>query len=222
MKKVINSSSFLCLLFISALSIPFQSCQSELKNIDAPSIENRIAADTDFNSLVDNLLTISTGYADNLSKLSASEKKSTVQRLKGFHSLGESSGDMTEEQYSEAGRLMGYKNNGGFLKDLIEINRLKQLIIKKFPELSTNRLLVEKAVQNSLAFKKFSASPNAKVAGGNCRGVYNACLGVAAAAGVVAVALCGPAAPLCVYGATILVGAGMELCRQEAIACYQE
>jgi hypothetical protein len=222
MRKIINSSSFLCLLLISALSIPFQSCQSELKDIDTPSIEKRIASDADFNNLVDKLLTISTNCADNLSKLSPSEKKNTIQRLKDFHSFGESSGDMTEEQYSEAGQFMGYQNKNGLLKDLTEISRIKELLIKKFPELATNKSLVEKAVQNSPAFKKLSESPNAKVAGGNCKGVYNACLGVAAATGVVAVALCGPAAPLCVYGATILVAAGMELCRQEAIACYQE
>lgn len=60
-------------------------------------------------------------------------------------------------------------------------------------------------------------SKGLKVDGGNCRGIYNGCLGVAAAVGTACIV---GTAGIGIY-ACVLV-AGMEYCRQEYIGCNDE
>lgn len=204
MLKLVFFSSFLIL----------NSCQKDDSSISS-SISNQ-NSDVYLNNLVEKSLLLTLHYAKHLESLSKSEQQSNGIRLSNLFSQT----NLTGDQYSEVSKLMGFTDKKAFVKEMAELQSIKVDFFNKNPKYQTKTYQDElvKAINSSIAFKNLKLS---NLRGGNCQGIYNASVTLVALAGIVAVAACGPAAPFCAYGATIVAGAAMELARQELIGCNQ-
>lgn len=200
---------------LSLLCIFSQCTKSEEENV--LPLEMQLSSDPIFNALVNKSLQISDMYIKQFSSFSTEKRGKLQNRLKEFQQKE----SMTETEYLEAAKVMGYNNSSTFFEDLKEINRLKIQLLEKYPEIAytENKAIIEKAVKSC---DRFKSDPNIKLMGGNCDGIYHACVTVVGITAVAAVVACGPGAGFCAYGVAAIAGAAMELCRQEAIGCNQQ
>ena len=222
MQKVFGIIAFLGIIMLSCNRIsevaPLKSTEttsvddkkdiSNLKNEGDINIANMLAKDASFNLMLTRL--------DDLVSKQMSVKSSVAK--KQLQHFGTQS-SLTDLQYEEMSLLLGYAGKDDLLNDLKQLAFLTKELRNKYPVAMSDKNIIEIAVSDIMLARLATGSNGGIGGGGNCQGIYYACVGSAGVAAMIIVASCGPAAPFCVYGATVAAGAAMELCRQEYIGC---
>ncbi|CAN1557758.1 hypothetical protein MCERE19_02472 [Spirosomataceae bacterium] len=204
------------------------SCQSDsvdlVTDVSKVNQELRIlnpfelSRDVRFAKYADSFISLALAYSSQLESYKENERESFHKRNLGLLN----SQTLAKKELQVV--VFGGKNASLCSEYLANLEESKRQLTIAYPDLINNKdNIFEKAfeiyIQRNPIVSFIKDSKGLKVAGGNCRGIYNACLGVAAAAGTACIV---GTAGIGIYACVLVAGAGMEYCRQEYIGCNAE
>lgn len=204
------------------------SCQSDSVELVADSTRANqklqilnpmsLSQDIRFAKFADSFISLALVYSSQLESYKEIERDSFHKRNLGLLN----SQTLTKKELEVV--VFGGKNASMCSEYLANLEESKRQLTIAYPDLIINKdNIFEKAleiyIQGNPIVSFNKDSKGLKLAGGNCRGIYNACLGVAATAGTACIV---STAGIGIYACVLAAGAGMELCRQEYIGCVNE
>lgn len=185
------------------------SCQKEdlqneriLNESSLVKSENFLALNQKYNDLLN-------GYIDYSLSLNDEEFKKFIQKIREVSNKQ----NTTEADKLFMCKAFNFKSVQEMEKHLNDLTFIKNNLLKEYPNINENQSVLISA------FKTLNDNKPLRVRGGNCLGIYRACVTASTiAGGICVVGTGGVAAYFCALGAL----SASELCRQEYIGCLEE